>query len=80
MLSHVLEPSPKQDFRDKLHGVYLSYGPCTPMLNVITFSSSEDHSSDPLVWVMSMKAALLPSQVVWLEAGMPTVPVVWPTR
>jgi len=50
------------------------------MLNVITFSSSEDHSSDPLVWVMSMKAALLPSQVVWLEAGMPTVPVVWPTR
>lgn len=75
MLSHILEPSLKHDFREKLSGGYLSCGPCTPMLNVMTFSSSEGHSADPFVQVPSMRDVLL-SQVVWLKAGMPTVPIV----
>lgn len=79
LLSHIRDPSPKQDFREKLYGGYLSYGPCTPMLNVMTFSSSEGHSADPFVWVPSVRDARLPSQVVWLETGMHTVPIVWPT-
>lgn len=35
----------------RLHRSHQLEGPCTTMLNVMTFSSSEGHSADPFVWV-----------------------------
>lgn len=66
--------SPKQIFRKKLCGCYLSY----------LHSTVECHDFQ-LFWrsfcrsiclMPSMRNALPPSQVVWLEGGMPTVPTV----
>lgn len=42
--------------------------------------SFEGHSADPnIVWVPSMRDALLPSEFVWLQAGIPTVTNIWST-
>lgn len=45
---------------------------CTLLLNIMTFRSF----CRSFCLMPSMKDALLPSQVVWLEAGMLTVPIV----